>query len=879
MANLPNEGNSSFCTSSREYDIFLSFRGEDTRNKFVSHLYEALCNAGFYTFIDNNLQRGEIVSEQLFKTIEMSKISIVVLSENYASSAWCLNELDHILKCKKDSQFVLPVFYEVEPSEVRKQEQKFGDNLSKHEEKFNDKVQDWKAALTEVGNLSGCHYDGGLEAKFIQEIIEKISEFKIKGTLLFVTKYPVGVNSRAKEVESLIDIKSDDVRMVGIYGLGGIGKTTIAKAVYNKIVDNFERSCFLENVRENSRTDDDIIKLQEKILSKILQNQHLKVNNVSEGINVIKERLHSKRVLLVLDDVNESKQIENLLGKHDWLVSKSRVIITTRDEHLLTTLGKVCTTKFYKVKELDNHEALELFSQYAFHKVELDEEYSELTNQALYYARSLPLALRIIGSNLCGKTKPEWEDTLRQYEKYPNREIYQILKVSYDGLEENEKIIFLDISCFFKERSKDFVENILDKCNLYPKSGIPILAHKSLITIDQYGILSLHDLIQQMGMEIVRKESPNIFRKRSRLCNYEDALEVLRGNKGSEKIRGIMLHSPTPVQVQLHPEVFKRMENLIFLMVYNVEISEELTYFPSGLRLLEWPHYPFDFPSNFGPQQLVALKMPKSCITLEMMFKQVYLYENIKSINLDHCEFIRKFPGFRAPNLEILKLGGCGNLTEIHDNIGLLDKLKVWTLVDCKKLKILPSKLNLKSLEWLNLEGCKRLKKFPEIHPEMKCVKNLRVYFGDTCIRNLTSSLRYLTSGLLVLSLPRVQNLDLSLLLYGFKSLTFLDLKHFNRNMADLNIWLKPECFPVLRTLDLSNSNIVAIPESITKFTTLQYLRLCDCEQLQEIPRLPQSILELDARNCRSLDLQSLWRLLDQVSFYLSIIVTFLNYV
>ena len=155
MANLTN-----FSTRKQEYDIFLSFRGEDTRNKFVSHLYEALRNAGFYTFIDNDLQRGERVSEQLFEKIEMSKISMVVLSENYASFTWCLDELDYILKCKKDGQFVLPVFYEVEPSEVRKQEQKFGDNLSKHEEKFKDKVQNWKAALNEVGHLSGCHYKG-----------------------------------------------------------------------------------------------------------------------------------------------------------------------------------------------------------------------------------------------------------------------------------------------------------------------------------------------------------------------------------------------------------------------------------------------------------------------------------------------------------------------------------------------------------------------------------------------------------------------------------------------------------------------------------------------------------------------------------------------
>ena len=243
------------------------------------------------------------------------------------------------------------------------------------------------------------------------------------------------------------------------------------------------------------------------------------------------------------------------------------------------------------------------------------------------------------------------------------------------------------------------------------------------------------------------------------------------------------------------------------------------------------------------------------------------------------CEFIRKLPGFCAPNLETLDLGGCGNLTEVHDNIGLLDKLKYWILKDCKRLKILPSNLNLKSLEFFTLEGCKRLKKFPQIHPEMKCLKNLYVHLGGTSIRKLPSSLRYLTSGLEFLYLREIQNLDLSFAQYGFKSLTYLDLSNFDRNMVDLYIWLRPDYFPVLETLSLYKSNVVTITESITKFTKLQFLDLTDCKQLQEIPRLPQSIVRLEARGCRSLDLQASQRLLDQVSFYLSIIVTFLNYV
>ena len=145
-----------------EYDVFLSFRGEDTRQRFTSHLYKALCDRDIYTFMDYKLRRGEKISEELLKTIKRSRISVVVFSENYASSKWCLEELVWILDCmKKLGQLVLPVFYGIDPSEVRKQEGKFGVELSKHEKNLKDnadKVQNWRAALKEVGNFSGFPY-------------------------------------------------------------------------------------------------------------------------------------------------------------------------------------------------------------------------------------------------------------------------------------------------------------------------------------------------------------------------------------------------------------------------------------------------------------------------------------------------------------------------------------------------------------------------------------------------------------------------------------------------------------------------------------------------------------------------------------------------
>jgi len=166
MALVTSKGGSSSSSSSsftyqlKNFDVFLSFRGEDTRLGFISHLYNALCQRGIKIFIDDNLQRGEEISAGLVKIIESSRISIIVFSENYAYSAWCLDELTKIVECKKNNQLVRPVFYNVDPSEVRNQKGKFGEALSKYEEKLKDKkkVQRWREALHEAANISGWHY-------------------------------------------------------------------------------------------------------------------------------------------------------------------------------------------------------------------------------------------------------------------------------------------------------------------------------------------------------------------------------------------------------------------------------------------------------------------------------------------------------------------------------------------------------------------------------------------------------------------------------------------------------------------------------------------------------------------------------------------------
>ena len=144
------------------YDAFLSFRGADTRKSFTSHLYAALNGKGIYVFKDDKeLERGDSISPRLLKAIEDSRISIIVFSQNYASSTWCLDELVKIVQCKNKNdhrQMVFPIFYDVEPTVVRKQARSFREAFSKHEEVFREnieKVQKWREALEEVANISG----------------------------------------------------------------------------------------------------------------------------------------------------------------------------------------------------------------------------------------------------------------------------------------------------------------------------------------------------------------------------------------------------------------------------------------------------------------------------------------------------------------------------------------------------------------------------------------------------------------------------------------------------------------------------------------------------------------------------------------------------
>ncbi|XP_014509939.1 TMV resistance protein N isoform X2 [Vigna radiata var. radiata] len=873
------------------YDVFMSFKGENgTRYSFTDHLYRALLRHGINAFRDDqSLRSGDEIRPSLLQAIEASRISLVVLCQNYASSSWCLDELAKILHCYENKgKHIVAIFYLVEPSDVRYQKNSYATAMSKHESRYgkdSEKVKAWRSALSRVCDLTGIHCRNHM---YETEVIEKI----VKDTLAKLPPMPlqikhlVGLDSRLERVKSLIDVESnDEVCILGIYGVGGIGKTTFAVDLYNKIRHHFEAASFLANVREKTnKSIKGLEDLQRTLLSEMGEETETIIGSTFKGSSEIKCRLGHKRVLLVVDDVDSVKQLEALAGGYDWFGPGSRIIITTRDKDVLHKHD--VEIKGYKMEELNYHESLELFCWYAFNRSRAAENFANISTSAVRYAKGIPLALRVIGSNLKGRGPEECETELQKYRKVPDLEIQGVLEISYTSLSNLDQKIFLDIACFFKGERWDYVKRILDACDFNP--DIKVFVSKCLITVDENGCLEMHDLIQDMGREIVRKESPSNPGYRSRLWCHKDVHE------GSDTVEGIMLYPPKIEKIDYWTvTAFKKMKNLRILIVRNAIFSSGPSYLPNSLRLIDWKGYPSkSFPPDFYPHRIVDFKLPHSSLIFRKPFQR---FEDLTFINLSHCQLITQIPDLSgAKSLKVFTLDNCYRLTRFDKSIGFMPNLVYLSASECTLLTSFVPTMYLPSLEVLSFNFCRRLEHFPHVMQKMN--KPLKIYMMSTAIKKIPESIGNLT-GLEHIEMSvckELKNLPSSFFLLpklvtlkvdecsqlgesfqrfresrhsvanGSSNLVTLHFCETNPSYEDLCAIL--EIFPKLEDFNVSHNGFVALPNIIGGSSHLKSLNVSFCRNLKEIPELPLSIQKVDARYCQSLTSEASSMLWSKVS-------------
>nr|AXU93654.1 RPP4/RPP5-like protein [Arabidopsis thaliana] len=876
-------------SGSRRYDVFPSFRGEDVRESFLSHLLKELRGKAI-TFIDDEIERSRSIGPELLSAIKESRIAIVIFSKNYASSTWCLNELVEIHKCYTNlNQMVIPIFFHVDASEVKKQTGEFGKVFEETcKAKSEDEKQSWKQALAAVAVMAG--YDlrkWPSEAAMIEELAEDV----LRKTMTPSDDFGdlVGIENHIEAIKSVLCLESKEARiMVGIWGQSGIGKSTIGRALYSKLSIQFHHRAFI-TYKSTSGSDVSGMKLrwEKELLSEILGQKDIKI----EHFGVVEQRLKQQKVLILLDDVDSLEFLKTLVGKAEWFGSGSRIIVITQDRQLLKAHE---IDLIYEVEFPSEHLALTMLCRSAFGKDSPPDDFKELAFEVAKLAGNLPLGLSVLGSSLKGRTKEWWMEMMPRLRNGLNGDIMKTLRVSYDRLDQKDQDMFLYIACLFNGFEVSYVKDLL-KDNV----GFTMLTEKSLIRITPDGYIEMHNLLEKLGREIDRAKSKDNPGKRQFLTNFEDIREVLTEKTGTETVLGIRV-PPTACSL---PSTFKA-EYLVKLIMkfskleklwegtlplgslkkMNLRYSNNLKEIPdlSNARNLE----ELDL---FGCKSLVTLPSSiqnaiqlrdLSCsgvLSLEGMCNLeylsvdwssmegtqgiVYLPRKLKWLWWHNCPLKRLPSNFKAEYLVDLTMED-SELEKLWDGTLLLGSLKKMILRRSKYLKEIPDLSLAINLEELNLARCVSLVTLPS------SIQNaIKLIYLDM------SDCKKLESFPTGLNLESLKHLDLTrcLNLRNFPAVGFLQDRNAivvddcfsNKNLPGLDYLdcLKSCCMPCefrpeyLTFLNVSGYKHEKLWEGIQSLGSLKRMNLSESENLTEIPDLSKAtkLESLILNNCKSL--------------------------
>ncbi|CAM6028769.1 unnamed protein product [Sphagnum balticum] len=417
--------------------------------------------------------------------------------------------------------------------------------FDKREERSASEVKKWKEALRTAADLNGFKLDdyNGDEAQLKTAIVSRVWDHLRASQLPPVAPYQVGLEETSKELIEILNRMEKDVGILSLVGMGGIGKTTLAKEIYCYFQknDTFEKKSFLMDVRESA-----ILDLQKQLARDLFKKDVKGMEEFNRCFN----RVMDHKVLIVIDDVDQKCQFDQLIPDIKKLCPGSRVIITSRDSNVVNNImekNENCKYLRHEMALLSTTDSRHLFNWHAFHSTDAIGRFQELAKNVADACCGLPLALEVTGCFLFDKREEcdfnsTWPQTIKTLIK--EQDILKKLKVSYDGLSPEARMMFLDIACFMVGQPEHIAMQIFEACKFDYDGGqarfFSSLKDKCLVKLDEDRQIIMHDLLRDMGRQVVKNESHNMEKRTpSHLWNPEMVQRVLQNKEGTNQVRGL----------------------------------------------------------------------------------------------------------------------------------------------------------------------------------------------------------------------------------------------------------------------------------------------------------------------------------------------------
>ncbi|KAG0605802.1 hypothetical protein M758_9G088700 [Ceratodon purpureus] len=829
--------------SLHKYDVFINHRGPDVKLTFAAHLTDALCRAGFFPFLDaKSIRQGHHVFKSIDEALSGACIHVAIFSKRYAESKYCLQELCDMLQSEK---IIIPVFYDVKPEHLRYIEGgPYAKGFHKHRSRGRHKdIQKWKDALFQVSERRGFRKDEvkGDENELVKSIVVAVRR-ESHADLQPQRGHLFGLEESLEEALDTLTMMKKDVGVLGLVGMGGIGKTTLATEIYNHYVSRreFTHHSFLKDVRSTEQ-----LHLQHQLVNDVIQEDS---RSSTKKYRKWFDTFRTQKVLLVVDDIDNTSQFEGLIPDILGLASGSRIVVTSRHKDVLVTaVREAKCIKVFEVKLLNVMHSRQLFNWHAFYTEAPSRDFRDLAEKVADACGGHPLALEVIGASLFDKKdgpadREIWMDALRILNQ--NGDILDKLRISYNSLpSDGDRAMFRDIACLLIGMHTEVAMELWNSCRSCgdycsttkgPSLVLRRLMDKSLVKVDASNRLGMHDVIRDMGRDIVIKESSRPG-KRTHLWNAATATRVLTKKEGTHRIRGIKLSTMestgTPSYVVEH---FASMDELHLLILDgSLLVGNEYSKLSQELRWVQWRSFPASqLPSGLNLPQLVVLDLTdSSSLSRLWQVDDLIQFPLLQRLILANCKGLQELPqniGQSMPRLRTMEMEKCSLIAELPDSVGQLKCLEHLILSGCESLESLPEAVvNLTELKRLLLDDCSKLKQLPAglgrlISMEVLNLSNCK------CLVELPPSV----NGLQVLKELHMKS----------------TCKPDGRLLPFVGVLTALKAFHLC-----GNEAITVLPQSFGNLKSLVRLQISDCSTLVTVEALPRSLQHLDMAFCARL--------------------------